>query len=76
MQAAEIRHAGRRTHAAQETVTLDQKRSAALSTGRRSRGNAGGPAAQNDNLELAENRRIADRLGDAGQQGASSIAAL
>ncbi len=70
VQAAEIGHAGGRAHAAEEPVALDQKRLAPERAGRSRRGDAGWPAAQHDDLELTENRRVACGLGDAGQEDA------
>jgi len=71
VQAAEVCHARGRSHAAEKAVTLDQKRLAPKSAGRGGRGDAGRATAEDDDLEFAENRRVARRLGDARQDGIS-----
>ena len=70
MQPAEIGDAGGGAHAAEKAVALDQQRFAPERAGRRSRGDAGGAAAEHDDLVSAEDRRLTRRLGDGRQDGA------
>ena len=64
VQAAEIGEAGRGAGAAEETVALHQDRRAPGSARRCRSGDAGGPAAQHDDLVLGEEFGLAFRLGD------------
>jgi hypothetical protein len=53
MQPAEIRHPGRRPHAAEESIALDQQRAAARACGRHGRGDARGSAAEDCDFVFA-----------------------
>src|SRR5690606_4359406 len=64
MQPAERAEAGRRAGAAEETIPLDQDGRAAAATRGDRRGNAGGAAAEHDDLVVAEQRGLPARLVD------------
>ena len=59
MQPAEIGHARRRAHAAEEAVALDQQRAPARARGSHRGGDAGRPAAEDDDFILAVERDLA-----------------
>ena len=70
MQPAEIRHPGRRAHAAEKAVALDQQRAAAGARGSDRSGDAGRTAAQHGDFIFAVERNLAGRFGDGfGRQG-------
>ena len=67
VQAAEVGDAGRRAHAAEEAVALDDERARAAPRRRRRRREAGRAAAEDDDVVLAPDRRRSRRLGDHGR---------
>ena len=69
VQAAEVGHTRGRAHAAQKTVTLHQQRALPGARGSGRGGDAGRPAAEHHDVEMAENRRLPCGLGDAGGGG-------
>jgi len=64
VQAAEIRHPRGGSHAAEKAVALDEQRGPAGARGCDRGGDAGGTAAEDDDLELAYYRSGARGLGD------------
>ena len=72
VQPAEIGHAGGGAHAAEKAVALDQQHPRAVARRAGGGGDAGRAAAEHDDVEFAEHRHLARRLGD--QVGDSGVA--
>jgi hypothetical protein len=64
VQAAEVGDAGGGAHAAEKAVALDEERLRAAARRRGRRGEPRGSAAEDDDIELAEDRGRSRRLGD------------
>ena len=64
VQAGEIGHAAGRAHAAEEAVALDQQRGGTVARRAHGGGDAGRPAADDDDIVFAVDRRAPRRLGD------------